>query len=298
MAILKNHRRQLGTGLIALVLIAASLTACTQEPSVNLFESLPEPAVRAVEPPRSILFIGNSFTYFNEGIDHHLREIYRSAHDGTVLTIERQTTPNQTLRGHYEDPATKEALRRRDWDIVVIQAASYEAAGADTMAEFHEYAARLAQLTRNTGAEPAFFMTWAFWSEPAMIEQIAQAYVEAGNANRALVVPAGLAWEQFRRERAAISLYSDNRHPSTAGTYLAACVFLASLFNESPVGIRYSAGLPRQEAAFLQKVAWDAVQRSNRRGEQGPLKPLAHRSRVPTLLMEPSAVVGEIATGK
>jgi len=38
-------------------------------------ELVVSPNIRYVDPPKSVLFIGNSFTYFNGGIDQHLREL-------------------------------------------------------------------------------------------------------------------------------------------------------------------------------------------------------------------------------
>ena len=51
----------------------------------------------------------------------------------------------------------------------------------------------------------------------------------------------------------------DGSHPTVAGTYLAACVFYASIFHESPVGLAYDAGLAKELAASLQQGAADTV---------------------------------------
>jgi hypothetical protein len=53
----------------------------------------------------------------------------------------------------------------------------------------------------------------------------------------------------------------DRRHPTLAGSYLAACTFYAALFAESPVGHPYTAGLSDEAALTLQKIAWQTVQR-------------------------------------
>ena len=75
------------------------------------------------------------------------------------------------------------------------------------------------------------------------------------------MVPAGLAFAKSIARRPDLELYvADKRHPSLAGTYLAACTVYASLFGKSPVGNRYTAGLPADVAAHLQQVAWDTAQ--------------------------------------
>jgi hypothetical protein len=51
-----------------------------------------------------------------------------------------------------------------------------------------------------------------------------------------------------------------------AGSYLAACVFLAVLFQESPVGIPSEvAGLGDKDMALLQKIAWQTCSSATRR---------------------------------
>jgi hypothetical protein len=48
----------------------------------------------------------------------------------------------------------------------------------------------------------------------------------------------------------------DQSHPTLAGSYLAACVFLAALLNLDPVGIDTELpGLAAQEIALLQRTA-------------------------------------------
>jgi hypothetical protein len=44
------------------------------------------------------------------------------------------------------------------------------------------------------------------------------------------------------------------------GTYLAACTFYAALHRQNPEGLSYTAGLDPDDAAFLQRVAWDTVE--------------------------------------
>jgi len=58
-----------------------------------------------------------------------------------------------------------------------------------------------------------------------------------------------------------LELYvADKRHPSLAGTYLAAATTYAALWGKSPVGLSYTAGLPADVVQVLQKAAWDTVQ--------------------------------------
>jgi hypothetical protein len=52
---------------------------------------------------------------------------------------------------------------------------------------------------------------------------------------------------------------SDGTHPSTAGSYLDACMFYVALTGRSPVGNPYTAGLDPSQARFLQQTAAGAT---------------------------------------
>ncbi len=76
-----------------------------------------------------------------------------------------------------------------------------------------------------------------------------------------MVIPAGLAFARSTAVRPELNLYvADKRHPSLAGTYLAAATTYATLFKRSPVGLSYTAGLDPAIARHLQTVAWETVQ--------------------------------------
>jgi len=126
---------------------------------------------------------------------------------------------------------------------------------------FKEFTKKQSDTVRKHGAAPAFFMSWAYADKPEMTAQLAEAYTQAGNENDAFVIPAGLAFASALRRKSDLNLYvADKRHPSLAGTYLAACTVYASLFKRSPVGLKYTAGLDEQTAKVLQTVAWETVQ--------------------------------------
>jgi len=110
-------------------------------------------------------------------------------------------------------------------------------------------------------------MTWAYKDKPEMTAQLAEEYTIAGNSNDALVIPAGLAFAKAIAKRSELELYqSDKRHPSLLGTYLAACTSYASIYQKSPVGNRYTAGLDPAVARFLQTIAEETVREYFDRG--------------------------------
>ena len=126
---------------------------------------------------------------------------------------------------------------------------------------FTEYAKKDSDIVRAHGARPMFFMSWAYADKPEMTAQLAEAYTVAGNANNALVIPAGLAFARAHRQAAGTQSLCRRQAPSElAGTYLAACTVFAALTGRSPVGNSYLAGIDEPTAQFLQTVAWETVQ--------------------------------------
>jgi hypothetical protein len=118
-----------------------------------------------------------------------------------------------------------------------------------------------ADTVRKHDAKPVFFMSWAYSDVPSMTTQLADAYTTAANDSNAFVVPAGLAFVNAVQRRPELNLYAaDKRHPSLAGTYLAAATTYGALFRKSPGGLKYTAGLSPEIAEFLQSTAWQTLQ--------------------------------------
>ena len=149
----------------------------------------------------------------------------------------------------------------RTFDAAVMMDCSQCPIHPQRKSVFTEHARKDADIVRSHGTTPIFFMTWAYADRPEMTALLAEAYTATGNANNALVIPAGLAFARARERQPELDLYApDKRHPSLAGTYLAACTTYAALTGKSPVGNSYLAGLDAQTAKFLQEVAWETTQ--------------------------------------
>ena len=151
-------------------------------------------------------------------------------------------------------------LASEDWDVVVMHGHSLGPITEATAGPFREAAREYAALIRESGARPVFFMTWAYIGKPEMTAALDEAYTSIGQELGAEVVPVGLAFATVTSERPDITLrIPDAKHPTVAGTYLAACSFYSAFFNRSPEGLEYSAGLDPKTATYLQRVAWESV---------------------------------------
>jgi hypothetical protein len=109
-----------------------------------------------------------------------------------------------------------------------------------------------------SGAKTVLYMTWARQSAPESQKAISDAYNSIGKQVGAIVVPVGTAWQKFATKHDEPMLYDrDQSHPSLAGTYFAACVFLIALLKLNPVGIVSDVeGLSDSDQKVLQTFAW------------------------------------------
>lgn len=212
-------------------------------------------------PPCSILFVGNSYTFANGGLDSIFTGLVLSADPGADIQCEMLAFGGYTLEDHYGNPVTMGAISRGGWDLVILQEQSTRPVTDPGL--MYLFAELLGQAIENGGGSPGFFMTWARKNDPPMIVPLSQAYVYAGALTDGMVVPAGLAWEEVRMAHPEIELYdADGSHPNLRGTYLTACTMFAAVTGESPEGILYSNDptMTETERIILQEAGWSAVQ--------------------------------------
>jgi len=239
-----------------LIVLASGVVACASAQQTGATD----------EPPAKVLFVGNSFTYYNNSLHKHYRQLIWASGKHTpesarsrIMTISGGHLPEHA--GGFENVVSAE-----DWDVVVLQGHSLGPISEDTAEPFRAAARDFAGLARQQGTRPVFFMTWAYAGKPEMTAKLDSAYSEIGRELDAEVVPVGLAFAKVTAERPDILLRIDDaRHPSLAGTYLAACTFFAAFYKQSPEGLAYNASLGEETARYLQQVAWNTVQAYARR---------------------------------
>lgn len=239
-----------------------------------------KPVIRdaGIVDPASAIFIGNSFFYYNNSMHGHVGRFvalglpghrYRSSsvtisgsgfdwHD-----VESYFRPKGI--GTYSFDAGNNVVfndpNQKLFDVAIMMDCSQCPIHPTLKTVFAEYAKKHADTVRRHDTRPVFFMSWAYQDKPEMTQELAEAYTRAGNEHGAFVVPAGLAFARSIEKMPALNLYvADKRHPSLAGTYLAAATTYAALFKRSPVDIDYTAGLDAAVARHLRIVAWETVQ--------------------------------------
>lgn len=214
----------------------------------------------ATDAPQRVLFVGNSFTFYNNGLHNHYKFFRAAANNGERYG---RTRLLGISGGHLPEHAAglQQRLDSEDWDIVVLQGHSKGPISKGTAEAFRQAARLYAADIRADGGAPVFFMTWAYTSKPEMTAELDEAYTSIGAELGAMVVPVGRGFENALTKRPDLQLVmDDDKHPTLAGTYLMACMFFAALHGESPIGVDYTADLPDADARFLQEVAWESWQ--------------------------------------
>jgi len=262
--------------LTAVLLCTALLLASGFAPA----SAQTRPAIRAlaIDKPASLVYIGNSFFYYNNSLHNYVGRLVAAGVPGHRFRSSSITISGAGFEWHdvdsYFRPGAVGAYsfdaannivfndpKQKLFELAILMDCSQCPLHPILGATFHEFARKHSNTVRKHGAQPVLFMSWAYADVPAMTAQLAEAYTRAANDNGAYVIPAGLAFARAIERRPQLNLYApDKRHPSVAGTYLAACTTYSSLFGKSPVGLAYTAGLDADTAAFLQNVAWDTVQ--------------------------------------
>ena len=200
-----------------------------------------------------VLFIGNSFTARND-----LPGLIAKLATARGKTLEHRliSAGGASLRTHWNAGEALKAVQSGQYDHVVLQEQS--TLPVKNAKRMHENVRLFDEATKAAGARTVLYMTWARQHEPESQQVITDAYASIGRELGASVVPVGLAWQRFLRQHDRPALHDKDRsHPTPAGSYLAACVFLAVLFRESPVGADAEvAGLSEEDRALLQEAAW------------------------------------------
>ncbi|MCY3767334.1 MAG: hypothetical protein OXH06_18105 [Gemmatimonadetes bacterium] len=233
---------------------------------------VPEVTKTETADPTRILFVGNSYLYYNNSLHDHVKRMVAAAgiHDSDDLIFKSVTINGGTLLDHdisdYLEPG--KFRMERPFQVVVLQGHSKAALLDGNRARFAEAVTGFSMEVAAAGGETALYMTHAYvlpheMYRDDMIRDIENLYVTEGNEVGALVIPIGLAFEEAYRRRPDLQLHMpyDGTHPSLAGTYLAAATVFASLYGRSPLGVQYDyfGRIDGSTVRFLQEVAEHTV---------------------------------------
>ncbi len=231
--------------------------------------------------PVNILFVGNSYTYFN-----NLPQICSgmAASTGDVLIAEQATVGGYRFKQHLADSNSVNKIKngpvyyvdrkvRKSWDYVVLQEHSVLPSNkiAEVKKEVFSYARSLDSLVHlyNPSAKTIFYRTWGRkngdkakclgndlgCSYIGMDNLLAERYQLMAEMNKAILSPVGEVWKVIREKYPDIELYNqDESHPSEAGSYAAAACFYTIVFKKDPELIKFNYTLDPEVAGKIRGV--------------------------------------------
>ena len=188
---------------------------------------------------KSILFIGNSYTFVNDLPNAHFAPLARER--GVEFDVTSVTLGGWRLL-RFADPGDKggrqlrEAIAGRHFDYVVLQ--DHSCGPIAMYPEFLAGAAALRTLLEGQADEFVLYATWGRKSGSpdleifgcgceGMTEKLAEAYERAGRLLGMKVAHVGRAFLDYAAEHPDDDLYMEDRsHPSVIGTEVAAKVLL------------------------------------------------------------------------
>ena len=195
---------------------------------------------------KKILFIGNSYTFFND-----MPMIFKSlaSENGFECDVESVTHGGYWLTQHADlsDECGKRAdnlLSGKKYDFVILQDNSM--ATVKDPERFMRGVSELCEKIKKNGAKTVLYQTWGRKEGSSELSQISMTseemslaienkYNEAAKENGCIVAPVGAYFRKLSSEK-ELELYKpDKSHPSFAGSYLAACVFFSAIFGLKPL---------------------------------------------------------------
>jgi hypothetical protein len=236
------------------------------------------PKVQPTSNPTRVLFVGNSFSFYNNGIHNHLGSLIRSTGEWNKQQnrLRLSTLSGGHIKEHSDNLESILSDSSQQWHAIVLQGHSNEPISTKKNKAFALATAKALQQIKSKGIQPILFMTWGYKDQPDMGVDLANVYTKLANKLDVLVVPVGVAFARAEAQLSNIELFvpdvlgidsenqlsyrKDWKHPSEAGTYLAACVFYATLHQRSPEGLIFTGDLHKETALALQKLSWKVTQ--------------------------------------
>jgi hypothetical protein len=231
-----------------------------------------------VKAPARVLFIGNSYTFYNK-LPELFADMVKST-GGKAPLVKSHTPGGCTLIKHSKDPKALALIDEGNWDVVVLQGNSQEAARSEsseaTRNDFLTGGTNLAQRIREKSpkARIILYQTWArhpdFWksadknsgvgaSPEEMQERTQKWYAQLASdiSGGATVAPVGDAWAMSYAKNPGLLLHvKDASHPSFAGSYLAGLVLYRTIYTGKPLfAIHFKGSLSDKDGAALKLIA-------------------------------------------
>ena len=186
----------------------------------------------STHPLISILFIGNSHTYYNDLPASVARMIRDSGYESRVTMIAHG---GWYLRQHVQEPDVRFNIRYGQYDYVVLQEHSHP---FDCIDDYREAAAILAGWIREAGSTPVIYGTWSRKAEEPEQERMNRINRELARDLDAVYAGVGETWWSMVHADPDNDMYSsDGAHASERGSEYAAGIIWSAIQKDIERGI-------------------------------------------------------------
>ena len=225
-----------------------------------------------------VLFIGNSYTAVNNLPQLTADCALSIGFAGFPMEVASSTPGGTTFQMHTTNGSSQSLIAQGNWDFVVLQEQSQLPSFPDSQVETEcfPFAMQLNNqiLAADSCTETIFYMTWgrqngdagncASWPPVCTYEGMDSLlnlrYRQMAIDNQAILSPVGALWNYIRDTYPEINLYAaDGSHPSSEGSYAAACSMVSVIFRTSPTLINYNSTLDPVIAEKIKLAAQEVV---------------------------------------
>ena len=267
--------------IVCLILSVISCLSCfcgcqTAQPEAPETPTQPSTTTGPDRGELSVLFVGNSYTYYHDMPTQIFSNIAQAAgYEPNVISV---TCGGYSLEQHA-DPQNTYGLKVASYllpkninmfDFVVMQEQSQRPA-YNNRAPFYDAVRTISAKAQAINAKPILYSTWGRRSDSkdlksmgltneSMTWRLAAGYTAIGEELNIPVGHVGLAFYEVYTGNSGIELYDDDAtHPSYAGSYLAAMTLFSKMTGIDPTTVDFVGELTEAEAAVLKQAAKNAV---------------------------------------
>ncbi len=223
-----------------------------------------------------ILFVGNSFTFYNDMPTAIFEKICTSA--GYKVKVDSVTNGGHYL-SEFADISdsyglmVRSRLKKTKYDVVILQEQS--GCAIKDPGRFYDGVRGLSELIKQNGAEIWLYETWGYKAgysklpthggDTATMEmKLRAAYTAIAEEVGASVSLVGTAMLDVHTNNTSFDVYnSDLFHPSVYGSTVAAFTLFASIFNEDPREVEFNGSVSSESASIIKEAAYKAVFNDN-----------------------------------
>lgn len=208
----KNNTMRIRLYSFVLILILSITTGIAQDKS---------------KKEASILFVGNSLTYYNdlpELVKTHAKKL------GIKIKYDMVAKPNYAIVDHWAEGKVQKLIAKENYDYVIVQQGpSSQQEGRQMLIESGKDYKALCE-AHNT--QLCYYMVWPSRTYYHTFDGVIKNHQDAASINDAILLPVGEVWKDYFDRSNNFQYYGpDGFHPSLLGSKVAARVIVETLFN-------------------------------------------------------------------